>query len=64
MKYWYGMRLRPFGIGCQPKGVAEHIDDPTGYPRRYWSLIAYDHELTEKECFNYDLDKVEFPPKS
>lgn len=51
--YHYGMRLRPFGIGCQPKGVVHRTDDPT---MKYWDIIIYDRELTEKEMFDYDLD--------
>lgn len=51
--YHYGMRLRPFGIGCQPKGVVDRADDPTG---KYWDILIYDRELTEKEMFDYDLD--------
>ena len=52
-KYLYGMRLRPFSIGCQPKGVVDRTDDTTG---KYWDIIVYDRELTEKEMFDYDLD--------
>lgn len=52
--YIYGMRLRPFGIGCQPKdGFLRRMDD---VELKYWDIIIYDRELTEKEMFYYDLD--------
>lgn len=52
--YHYGMRLRPFGIGCQPMdGFVGRTDDVS---ERYWDIIIYDRELTEKEMFDYDLD--------
>lgn len=52
--YAYGMRLRPFGIGCQPKeGFVGATDDPNGY---YWNIILYSRELTKKEVFDYNLD--------
>ena len=54
--YKYGMRLRPFSIGCQPKdGFVEREDDPTG---KYWDVIIYDRPLTEKELENYELDDL------
>lgn len=31
--YKYGMRLRGFSIGCQPRNVYKRVDDKTGkYP--------------------------------
>ena len=54
--YKYGMRLRPFSIGCQPKvGFVEREDDPTG---KYWDIIIYDRPLTEKELEDYELDDL------
>lgn len=64
MSYWYGMRLRPFGIGCQPRGVIGHIEEPKGFQRHYWSLIEYDHKLSEEECFQYDLDLLDIPDET
>lgn len=56
MKYYaYGMRLREYGIGCQPMGVVkvEYTDkQKTGY----WSIIYYTEKLCDKDVFNYDLD--------
>ncbi len=56
MKYMYGMRLRGFSPGCQPSGVKDRLDDPTG---KYWDIIVYDRKLTEQEIKNYDLDELE-----
>lgn len=53
MFYKYGMRLRGFSPGCQPKGVAERQDDITG---RYWDIIIYNRRLSEKEIGDYELD--------
>lgn len=55
--YKYGMRLRPFGIGCQPNGVKE-LEDVDKLVTGYWSYIYYDRELTDKECYDYELDFI------
>lgn len=49
--YKYGMRLRPFSIGCQPSGVYHREDSKT-----YHDIIYYKHPLTEKEIEIYSLD--------
>lgn len=48
--YWYEMRLRPMGIGCQPKGIVEFNEN-----KGNWGIVAYDRKLTEKELNDYDL---------
>lgn len=57
MKYVYGMRLRPFGIGCQPKdgliGCEPVVIDA------YWDVISYDRALTAEEQEHYGLDFLE-----
>ena len=51
--YKYGMRLRGFSIGCQPKeGLVERIDDHTG---RYYDILVYDRMLTGTEVADYEL---------
>lgn len=56
MKYAYGMRLRGFSLGCQPKnGLLYRTDDNTG---KYYDIIVYDRELTDEELYNYDLDSL------
>lgn len=54
MRYLYGMRLRGFSIGCQPKkGLIERLDDTTG---RYHDILVYDRQLDPKELEDYELD--------
>ena len=54
LTYIYGMRLRGYSPGCQPKdGLIMRLDDRTG---KYYDKLAYDRKLTEKEVSNYELD--------
>ena len=54
--YKYGMRLRGFSIGCQPKeGFIERLDDISG---RYYDIIVYDRPLTQGELDAYELDII------
>ena len=56
-EFKYGMRLRGFSPGCQPKeGFMERRDDPTG---RYYDILVYGRMLTEKEIRDYELDYLE-----
>lgn len=55
MEHKYGMRLRGFSPGCQPKGVIRREDDPDG---KYWDVIVYERELTEKEIRDYELEDL------
>ena len=54
-EYKYGMRLRGFSPGCQPRGVVRREDDLSG---KYWDIIVYDRKLTEKELLDYELDEL------
>ena len=52
--YLYGMRLRGFAPGAQPKtGFIEREDDPLN---DYWDILVYDRLLTVEDERNYDLD--------
>lgn len=52
--YRYGMRLRGFSPGCQPKeGFIERQDDTTG---KYHDILVYDRPLSDKELADYELD--------
>ena len=51
----YGMRLRPAGPGCQPRGMVK-FEDTNKTRTGYWSVIYYEEELTEKDMFIYSLD--------
>lgn len=54
VEYSYGMRLRGFSPGCQPKeGFIERQDDPTG---KYHDILVYDHPLSDNELADYELD--------
>ena len=52
--YNYGMKLRGFSIGCQPKDVIEWKDTDKA-ETGFYSIITYDRELTPEEVANYDL---------
>ena len=53
-EYRYGMRLRGFSPGCQPKeGFIDRQDDDTG---KYHDILIYNRPLTEKELADYELD--------
>lgn len=50
----YGMRLRGFSPGCQPKeGLVRREDDHAG---NYYDILFYSRELSEKEVEEYELD--------
>lgn len=52
--YVYGMRLRGFSPGCQPKdGFMERRDDNSGL---YYDVIVYDRKLSQQELLDYELD--------
>lgn len=70
--YWYGMRVRPYGLGTQPDGVVAHIpqDDVTGDARvaelikdrnpTGWrhGMIAYLEPLTKDQIDHYSLEDM------
>lgn len=54
--YKYGMRLRGFSIGCQPKdGFIERRDDESG---KYYDILLYNRKLTQEELKAYELDFI------
>lgn len=54
MYYYYGMKLRPYGIGCQPKDMYLLIDcEPSA---RYHSIIYTLEKLSDEQLKAYDLD--------
>ena len=59
-KYLYGMRLRPFSLGCQPMtGLAEWRECKSGqYSRSYWNILVYNRPLEEWEVRNFELDFI------
>lgn len=56
-EYRYGMRLRGFSPGCQPKdGFLEREDDLSG---KYYDVLVYNRKLTDRETEHYSLDCLE-----
>ena len=54
--YTYGMRLRGFSVGCQPKdGLVKRRDDKSGL---YYDVLVYERKLTRKELEDYELDYI------
>ena len=53
VKYAYGMRLRPCGIGCQPKGFTDVLQDESG---EYWNVLFYGRRLEAEEVSRYEMD--------
>jgi hypothetical protein len=70
--YWYGMRIRPYGLSTQPDGVIVHIpqDDVASDPRvadlikdrdpTGWrhGMIAYLEPLTQDQIDHYSLEDM------
>lgn len=54
-EYRYGMRLRGYSPGAQPKGVLRREDDTTG---KYHDIIVYDRMLSADEIRDYELDEL------
>lgn len=54
--FFYGMRVRGFSIGCQPRdGFVRRHDDNTG---KYYDILEYDRKLTDEEIATYSLDEL------
>ena len=54
----YGMKHRPFGIGCQPKdcyAVRSYDKKEKGY----YSIITYKRKLTAEEIAQFELTELE-----
>lgn len=52
-EYFYGMRLRGFSIGAQPKNGFIRRED--SFIDIYHDILVYDRKLTEKELADYEL---------
>ena len=51
----YGMRLRGYSPGAQPKDVLRREDDRTG---KYHDIIVYSRQLSADEVRSYELDEL------
>lgn len=49
--YWYEMKSRPIGIGCQPKGFVDTDDSKGNY-----GIVAYNRKLTTSELLEYEME--------
>ena len=54
MEYRYGMRLRGFSPGCQPRGVVRVEDGG----KKYHDILVYNRPLTVFELEDYELDDL------
>lgn len=55
MEYRYGMRLRGFSPGCQPKqGLVRREDGG----KRYHDILVYSRRLSYEELCDYELDFI------
>jgi len=54
-EYHYGMRLRGFSPGAQPKEALRREDDPTG---KYHDILVYGRQLSAAEIADYELDDL------
>ena len=56
-RYFYGMRLRGYSIGCQPmKGLMMVMDDDKG---DYYNILVYMRKLSDQELNDYELDLID-----
>ena len=58
MKYRYGMLLRPFSIGAQPKGVV-NVELACKAINGYWDILVYDRKLSDAEINQYELETIQ-----
>lgn len=56
INFRYGMRLRGFSPGAQPKkDFVRREDDRSG---KYYDVIVYSRRLTDREIVQYELDDL------
>lgn len=56
----YGMRLRGFSPGCQPKAGLLRREDSTN--SAWYDILVYDRRLTAKELDDFELDEIHAEP--
>lgn len=58
IRYYYGMRLRGFSIGCQPmEGLIGTVDMGNLKGKApYHDVLSYNRPLTQTELEDYELD--------
>ena len=55
--YKYGMRLRPYGPGCQPKEGFLWRENPE-YGTHYHDIVVYKEPLSNEDIEHYSLDAL------
>lgn len=57
-EYAYRLKMRPPAPGALPRYglLRTYSNDMWIGERHYWGKAVYDHELTEAECEQYDLE--------
>lgn len=56
INFRYGMRLRGFSPGAQPKkDFVKREDDRSG---KYYDILVYSRRLTDREIVQYELDDL------
>lgn len=54
--YKYGMRLRGFSLGCQPRdNFYRRLDDTTN---KYYDILLYTKPLDRCDTISYELDYI------
>lgn len=58
--YKYGMKYRPFSIGCQPlENLIEAQEDPTN---KFYNILLYSEALTPEQIKSYQLTDLQPQP--
>jgi hypothetical protein len=60
-KFSYGMKYRPLGIGCQPKGHIDYLDsydDKLKQKTEFYGIVSYDRKLTAQEIYEFELKEL------
>lgn len=58
MDYSYGMRLRGFSPGCQPKDGLVNAIDTDKSKTGYHSILTYSRQLSPEEVREYELTPI------
>ena len=53
--YKYGMRSRPYAIGCQPDDGLIEVNETNKRLDGYHAELTYNRELTDDELYQYEL---------
>lgn len=62
-RYYYRMRLRGVGPGCQPKGFVDTVKKVTLCGETFtatYDILIYSRKLTDEEVEEYELDYIGF----